>query len=152
QLTVFKGHEQAVGSVKYGSNELGNTILSGSDDQSIRMWDIRSCKQIQIFNGHKHYVNVVEYSPFVVKNSNEVGIGSNVICSGSEDNTVRFWDVRSNKKELYIIKGDDKDDYGIMCLKFVSLNKKEKTNVTTNGDGKVNLCYGSRNGSIHIWG
>ncbi|ETO07341.1 WD-40 repeat protein [Reticulomyxa filosa] len=138
QLTVFKGHEQAVGSVKYGSNELGNTILSGSDDNSVRLWDIRSGQQIQVFDGHKHWVLAVEYLPF----------SSNVICSGSRDNTIRFWDIRSNKNELYMIKGDEKDD-GIYSLKFISLKKKEKDNGKGND---FNLCFGSATGNIRVWG
>ncbi|ETO00724.1 WD-40 repeat protein [Reticulomyxa filosa] len=65
--------------VKYGSDELVNTILSGSWDQSVRMWDIRSDRQIQAFDGHTGLVNVVEYSPFVVDNI-EIG-GLNYIYS-----------------------------------------------------------------------
>ncbi|ETN98012.1 WD-40 repeat protein [Reticulomyxa filosa] len=123
-----------------------NTILSGSVDKSVRLWDIRSGQQIQMFNGHTNRVWSVEYSPFVIKNSI---CNSNVICSGSRDNTIRFWDIRSNKNELYMIKGDEKEDFGIICLKFISLKKKEKTkNVTYD----LNLCYGSNNGPIRIWG
>ncbi|ETO09296.1 hypothetical protein RFI_28091, partial [Reticulomyxa filosa] len=71
---------------------------------------------------------------------NNIG-NSNVICSGSSDNTIRFWDIRSNKNELYMIKGDEKEDCGIYCLKFIRLKKKEKTkNVTYD----LNLCYCSR--------
>ncbi|ETO36772.1 G-protein beta WD-40 repeats containing protein [Reticulomyxa filosa] len=148
QLNVFEGHIYYVNSVKYGSNELLNTILSGSYDESVRLWDIRSGKQIQVFDEHKNAVWSVEYSPFVVKN-NELGGNLNVICSGSWDNTIRFWDIRSNKNELYMIKGDYKRDRGITCLKFIELKKKDKTkNVTYDW----NLCYGSRNGHIHIWG
>ncbi|ETO16898.1 F-box and wd40 domain protein [Reticulomyxa filosa] len=146
QLNIFKGHENAVRSVKYGSNELLNTILSGSFDKSVRLWDIRSGEQTQVFNGHTHYVNAVEYSPFIIDNDNN----SNVICSGSTDNTIRFWDVRSNKKELYIIKGDDKKDIGITCFKFLQLKKNEKSK--SSDDIGVNLCYGSHIGLIRIWG
>ncbi|ETO26531.1 WD-40 repeat protein [Reticulomyxa filosa] len=129
QLIVFKGHRFAAISVKYESNESrissgANTILSGSYDCSIRMWDIRSGQQIQMFNGHTNDVNAVEYSPFVANNI-EVGDISNVICSGSSDNTIRFWDIRSNKNELYVIKGDRKED-GIKSFKFLQLNRKEK--------------------------
>ncbi|ETO33617.1 WD-40 repeat protein [Reticulomyxa filosa] len=127
-------------SVKYGSNELLNTILSGSNDKSVRLWDVRSGKQIQVFNGHKNYVWSVEYSPFVIKNN------LNVICSGSWDNTIRFWDIRSNKNQLHIIKGDAEDDGRIICLKFILLKKKEKTK------NDLNLCYGSFKGPIRIWG
>ncbi|ETO07315.1 G-protein beta WD-40 repeats containing protein, partial [Reticulomyxa filosa] len=146
QLNIFKGHEDNLRSVKYGSNELVNTILSGSADESVRLWDIRSDKQIQVFNGHTNIVWSVEYSPFVIKNSI---CNSNVICSGSDDNTIRFWDIRSNKNELYIIKGDDKKDNGILCLKFIRSKKKDNTkNVTYD----LNLCYGSNIGHIRIWG
>ncbi|ETN97765.1 hypothetical protein RFI_39761 [Reticulomyxa filosa] len=120
-----------------------NTILSGSDDFSVRLWDIRSEKQIQVFNGHTSYVSAVEYSPFIIKDN------SNVICSGSYDNTIRFWDIRSNKNELYMIKGDNEEDDGIICLKFIVLKKKEKT---MNVKYDLNLYYGSRNGPICIWG
>ncbi|ETO19114.1 hypothetical protein RFI_18125 [Reticulomyxa filosa] len=146
QFNGFKGHVSYVNSVKYGSNGLANTILSGSNDKSVRLWDIRSGKQIQVFNGHTHWVYAVEYSPFVIKN----GIGnSNVICSGSIDNTIRFWDIRSNKNELYMIKGDDGEDYGIICLTFTKLKKKENTK---NATYDLNLCYGSNYGPIRIWG
>ncbi|ETO36273.1 hypothetical protein RFI_00789, partial [Reticulomyxa filosa] len=107
---------------------------------------IRSDQQIQVFNGHTKCVFAVEYSPFVIKNSI---VNSNVICSGSLDNTIRFWDIRSNKNELYIIKGDEKEDNGIYCLKFIVLKKKENTN-----DIKydLNLRYGSGNGDkLHLF-
>ncbi|ETO16644.1 hypothetical protein RFI_20695 [Reticulomyxa filosa] len=145
QLNVLKGHDNYVWSVKYGSNELSNTILSGSEDKTVRLWDIRSGQQIQVFNGHTNPVYAAEYSPFVIKKS--IG-NSNVICSGSWD-TIRFWDIRSNKNELYVIKRNDKKDEGITCLKFIRLKKKDNT---TNVIYDLNLCYGSSKGPIHIWG
>ncbi|ETO08356.1 hypothetical protein RFI_29033, partial [Reticulomyxa filosa] len=78
---------------------------------------------------------------------NSIG-NSNVICSGSADNTIRFWDIRSNKNELYVIKGDKEEEDKILCLKFIILKKKEKTN-GINYD--LNLCYGSHKGHIRIW-
>ncbi|ETO34971.1 WD-40 repeat protein [Reticulomyxa filosa] len=148
QFIVFKGHEDYVISVKYGPNELRNTILSGSEDKNVCLWDIRSSQQIQVFSGHTRNVNAVEYSPFVIDNNIKVD-ECNVICSGSLDNTIRFWDIRSNKNELYVINGDKKDN-GIYCLEFLQLKKTRNNN---NGCGYcINLCYGSLNGCIYIWG
>ncbi|ETO31965.1 WD-40 repeat protein [Reticulomyxa filosa] len=125
QSIMFEGHTHWINSVKYEPNESGNTILSGSFDKSVRLWDIRSGQQTQVFNGHISCVRTVEYSPFVVNNI-EIGGNSNVICSGSDDGTIRFWDIRSNKSELHIIKGDNKEDYRINCLKFLQLKKTAK--------------------------
>ncbi|ETO23554.1 WD-40 repeat-containing protein [Reticulomyxa filosa] len=152
QLIIFKEHESCVSSVKYKPNEAGNIILSGSNDKTVRLWDIRSGKMIQIFYGHKSNVRSVEYSPFEL-NNNEIGYYSNVICSGSLDNTIRFWDIRSNKKEIYIIKGDDQGDDGISCLTFLQLKKKTSlTKKNEEYDCGVNLCYGSKKGIIRVWG
>ncbi|ETO19230.1 hypothetical protein RFI_18003, partial [Reticulomyxa filosa] len=146
QLIVFKGHEDSVDSIKYGpkgskTNGDANLILSGSSDKSVRLWDVRSGQQMQVFNGHTDCVNAVEYSPFVV-NNNEIGGSSNVICSGSWDSTIRFWDIRSSKKELHVIKGNEK----VMSLKFLSLKKKENESCV------FNLCYGSTAGRIYLLG
>ncbi|ETO15310.1 hypothetical protein RFI_22054, partial [Reticulomyxa filosa] len=118
-------------------------------DKSVRLWDIRSDKQIQVFNGHRDAVWSVEYSPFVIKDS--IG-NSNVICSVSWDDTIRFWDIRSNKNELYLIKGYD-EYRGIMCLKFLQLKNNEKKRKINDDIGcGINLCCGSYDGSIYIWG
>ncbi|ETO10521.1 WD-40 repeat protein [Reticulomyxa filosa] len=151
QLIAFEGHEDGIRSVKYGSNELGiyggaNTILSGSDDKSVRLWDIRSGQQIQMFNGHTDDVRTVEYSPFAINNS-EIGGNSAVICSGSWDNSIRFWDIRSNKKELTVIN----EYYGIYCLKFLRLNIQENNNKKRIACG-VSLCYCLDDYSIRVCG
>ncbi|ETO21623.1 hypothetical protein RFI_15580 [Reticulomyxa filosa] len=97
QFDVFKEHKYMLMSVKYGSNELLNTILSGSAD--------------------KNQVFAIAYSPFVIKNN--IG-NSNVICSGSFSNTICFWDIRSNKERLYVLEESNEIGY----LNFLLLKKK----------------------------
>ncbi|ETO35055.1 hypothetical protein RFI_02019 [Reticulomyxa filosa] len=127
QLIVLKGHEDTVRSVKYGSNELTHTILSGSSDTSVRLWDIRSGQQTHVFKEHTKVVYCVEYLPFRNNSINDI-LNSNVICSGSEDNTIRFWDIRTNRK-FYKIKGDDEKDGGIRCIEFVALENGNRAHL-----------------------
>ncbi|ETO18961.1 WD-40 repeat protein [Reticulomyxa filosa] len=132
ELTVFTGHKNWIRSVKY-SPYITDTICSGSEDNSIRLWDIRSKKETNIFKGHTHWVWAVEYSPFVSSDNNNADgtmTNPNIICSGSWDNTIRFWDIRKNK-QLYLIKGNDNEDRGICSLKFLALRNEEKRNKNT---------------------
>ncbi|ETO32984.1 WD40 repeat protein, COMPASS complex protein [Reticulomyxa filosa] len=80
----------------------GYTIYSRSNDNiciwdieidkksKVRLWNIRASEQIQVFNGHEQWVMAVEYSPLEISPIGEVSGSSNVICSGSLDNTIRF--------------------------------------------------------------
>ncbi|ETO07775.1 WD-40 repeat protein [Reticulomyxa filosa] len=141
-------HIDAVCGIEFSSFNGGRHLCSGSADKTIRIWYIKTTKQLTVFkghkdivimfNGHKHVVCDVEYSPFVIKNNDEViSDNSTVICSGSVDNT-----IRSTKNELYVIKGDEKEDDGIFSFKFVLLKKKVNNNEQNlNYDCSVHLCY-----------
>ncbi|ETO02487.1 hypothetical protein RFI_34943, partial [Reticulomyxa filosa] len=111
QLNVFKGHDMVVKIQYYLAHGI-----------SVRLWDTRSGPQIQVFNGHITHLNVVDYAPFVIDNI-EINNISSVICSGSWDNTIRFWDIRSNKKELYVMK--ESDHNGILYLKFITIRNND---------------------------
>ncbi|ETO26087.1 G-protein beta WD-40 repeats containing protein [Reticulomyxa filosa] len=124
ELAVFKGHDHYVCSIKYSPFET-NILCSGANN--IHLWDIRSKKEIQIFKGHTSQVWAVTYPPFVTSNdgssSSITNSCGNIICSGSWDNTIRFWDVRANK-QLFMIKGENKDN-GICFLQFSPLRNKK---------------------------
>ncbi|ETO25903.1 G-protein beta WD-40 repeats containing protein [Reticulomyxa filosa] len=152
ELLVFEGHEDWVRGVQYAPYQSGisggaNTILSGSEDKSVRLWDIRSKKEIQVFKGHTNGVTCVEYLHVGSCNDNEPEVNrANIVCSGSWDKTIRFWDVRANK-QLYEIKGNNNDG-GIYCFQFSPFEVKsdvKNKNILT-------LCYGSASGPIHVWG
>lgn len=60
------------------------TILSGSSDSTIKLWNISSGKCLKTLVGHKNSINSMI-------NMNE--IEKNTIASGSTDQTVKIWDV-----------------------------------------------------------
>ncbi len=63
----------------------GNTLLSGSDDKSIRMWNLAEGKCLKIFNGHTHSANkILLWSP-------------TVIVSASDDHSIKFWNLEDGK-------------------------------------------------------
>jgi WD40 repeat protein len=80
---VLKGHQNAVYSVAFSPN--GALIATGSFDQSVKLWDAKSGKEVRAFSGaagHQNLVLNVAFSPN----------GESLTSCGS-DNTARIWDV-----------------------------------------------------------
>jgi len=83
-LHTLEGHSWWVKSV--GFNPDGNTIISASSDETIRVWgkDKKGWKCVRIFGTHTGEVNSARYSP-----------DSNYIVSASDDNTTKVWNLLS---------------------------------------------------------
>jgi WD40 repeat protein len=60
-IKVFTGHTAKVRSLVFSPN--GNTILTGSDDSTARLWDIKNGKPIIVFIGNTGPVQSVAFSP-----------------------------------------------------------------------------------------
>ena len=76
--TVLEGHGNDVRSVAFSPD--GNTIASGSYDNTVRLWDAATGAHKQTLEGHRGNVQSVAFSP-----------DGNTIASGSSDYTVRLW-------------------------------------------------------------
>jgi WD40 repeat protein len=59
----------------------GKSLASGSQDKSVRVWDVASGREVLRLDGHSDMVARVAFSPD----------GKN-LASGSTDKTVRLWD------------------------------------------------------------
>src|SRR5712671_6613967 len=80
---IFHGHSSTVSSVAFSPN--GSRIVSGSWDDTIRLWDAETGDAIgKPLEGHSSPVNSVAFSPD----------GSRIV-SGSFDNTIRLWDAET---------------------------------------------------------
>ena len=82
-LNLLTGHTDWVSSVSFSPD--GQKIASGSYDETVRLWDVRTGRH-QIFTGHTDSVESVSYSP-----------DGNTLASGSGDETVRLWDARTSR-------------------------------------------------------
>ena len=79
----------------------GNTIASGSEDKTIRLWNTHTGELIKTFKGHVENVNTVAFSP----DGNTIASGSGrlVYLGGPEDSgtcvgqEIRLWDINTGE-------------------------------------------------------
>lgn len=64
----------------------GHTLASGGLDDTVRLWDIDTGRQMHLLKRHRSSVFHVVFSP-----------DGQTIVSWSNDRTLRFWDVRTGK-------------------------------------------------------
>ena len=78
---LHQGHTRYVTSVAFSPD--GTRIVSGSEDNSVRIWDAERGMQIGgPLQGHPDYVTSVAFSP-----------DGKRIVSGSDDTSLRVWDA-----------------------------------------------------------
>ncbi len=78
RVTVLEGHTHTIWSVVIKDN----LIISGSRDNTIKIWDIESGLCIKTLECHTNYIR-------------SVAIKDNLIISSSYDNTISIWDIDS---------------------------------------------------------
>jgi WD40 repeat protein len=63
-------------------NEKLGRLVTGSDDATIRVWDIESRECIKVLEGHTDIVKCLQFDEFK-------------IITGSKDGTVKIWDLQT---------------------------------------------------------
>ena len=89
--TTLEGSAWPVRGVSFSPD--GRTLASGSGDSTIRLWDVRTERELQTLRGHRNWINNVSFSP-----------DGRTLASSSNDDTIRLWDVRTGR-ELQTLRG-----------------------------------------------
>ena len=119
---VLRGHTYQVHSVAFSPD--GKRIVSGSFDETIRIWDAATGAQIgEPLTGHTGDVESVAFSP-----------DGKRIVSGSDDKTIRIWDAATGKQIGEPLTG----------------HTDEVRSVAFSPDGK-RIVSGSSDSTILIW-
>ncbi|MET3606147.1 hypothetical protein ABIC99_003983, partial [Sphaerotilus sulfidivorans] len=117
-------HEASSSIIAVAISPDGSRIVSGSEDNTLRLWDARSGNPIgEPLKGHSSSVSSVAFSPD----------GSRIV-SGSEDNTLRLWDARSGNPIGDPLKG----------------HSNSVSSVAFNRDGS-RIVSGSRDSTLRLW-
>ncbi len=84
QAAVFSDHADAVTSVDMSGK--GTYVVSGSADNTLRLWDVSASRCVRVFAGHAGSVTAVRLSR-----------DGQYALSASRDRTLRVWDVKGQE-------------------------------------------------------
>src|SRR5258706_188750 len=84
-------HDKLVYAVAFSPD--AKSLASGSEDKTIKLWDVATGKAGGTLKGHTDWVRTVAFSP-----------DGKMLASGSRDTTIKLWDVATGK-ERAALKG-----------------------------------------------
>ena len=117
---LLKGHLQAVVALAFSPD--GKTLASGSEDRTIKLWNIPSGAGLRTLRGYSLWIQAIAFSP-----------DGKTLASGSGDGTTELWNTQSGAA-LKMLEGHRSSTVTLMFLP----------------DSKT-LMSGSLDGTVRLW-
>jgi WD40 repeat protein len=117
---VFEGHRRLVNSIVLSPD--GRRIISGSYDNTLRVWDFETGECLMVLEGHTNLVTSLALSP-----------DGQLVVSGSSDDTLRIWNMETG-----------------MCKNILQGHTSSVKSFVLNLDKKI-VISGSYDNTARIW-
>lgn len=119
ELVIQTGHASRINCAVFAPNQ--QWLASGSADNSIRLWDLGSGRELRALLGHRNWVNALAVSH-----------DGEWIASGSNDQTVKLWSVVSGR-EILNLQGNERP------VQAVALSPDNRLVVSGGADNSIRI-------------
>ncbi|MEQ9402496.1 MAG: WD40 repeat domain-containing protein [Cyclobacteriaceae bacterium] len=111
ELVIQTGHHLAINDIEYSPD--GKIVATCSDDNTIKLWEIATGKEMQTLFGHSKRVNDIAFSP-----------NSKTLISVSDDRKVIIWNlengeiskvIKEHKNKVLSVDYSPRGDYFATC-------------------------------------
>lgn len=119
-ICKLQGHSDEIYAAAFSRD--GKLIATGSDDQTVRVWDANTGAALKKLTGHQWRVTSVDFVP-----------DSDLVISASWDQTIKVWDLTAEPERIVLPAHTD----AVTCM-------------TVNEEAGL-MATGARDGSVRIW-
>ncbi|WP_036485796.1 caspase family protein [Myxosarcina sp. GI1] len=133
-VRTLPGHDAAISQIQYTPD--GKLIASGSQDNTIKLWNAKTGDLITTLTGHREAINNL-----ALVAENKWQAGSYLLVSGSEDNTLKLWKIDNQRGELITTMQGHQDSVKSVAVspngKLIASGSYDNTIKLWNTDGEL---------------
>jgi WD40 repeat protein len=127
-------------SIRIGQFSPDSRILAtGSDDESLCLWDVSSRKLISCVEGHEASIVALSFSP-----------DSNFIMTGSTQGDLRFWECKFGQGR-HLLHIPEAHDLGVMSCQFSPRFGAQGATLELGGNTMYMLASGGNDNLVKLW-
>ena len=136
QVVLLKAHSSQISGTSWGNlnkriNQQSNTLITGSWDHSVKVWDMERQENVLSLNGSR-----------VVACLDTSHHSEGIVATGHPDCTIRLWDVRTSTQETSMVVSDKT---------FRPSHKAWVSAVQWSPNNPYHLASTSHDGTVKVW-